>query len=254
MVIVLILAASAISLITGWFIRNQLLKRQVDKLQKQNDEIHSLHMNLQHELQTYRQKIYEFQVENKELATKLRTTEKSSEELGKQSDEKKKFKSEMAKLVAEKNELTEEITKYQNENFDLSEKINILTRDLELAQKQNKAMKQDTSIFRDQESKLQKEIAQLKGDIGRLKLALVERKRQDVKSGGQSVTDVPVPEFTAPDMPAGRSESQSTERFEPQLHSANSKKKPKEDTSSTGMRMLKEFEENLRKPKPKKDV
>ena len=120
--IVVIASASVISLVAGWFLRNQLLKRRVGKLQKQYDEIYSLHMNLQHEMQISRQKNFEQQMEIKDLSERFKTSTKTTVETEKYIQQINLIKAQNDKLTHEKNELLEEITKYQNENFDLSDK------------------------------------------------------------------------------------------------------------------------------------
>lgn len=55
----------------GWFVRHRILQRQFSQMRQRSDELQALQMNLQHELNSQRNKNLEFETEKQKLVKKI---------------------------------------------------------------------------------------------------------------------------------------------------------------------------------------
>ncbi|MBN1553072.1 hypothetical protein JW979_16470 [bacterium] len=276
-----------LSAIGGWVFRHKILNRQLIQTRRKLENLEAIQMNSQHEIMSLRQKSLENEELCSKLTSELEEY-RSEPMLLKDTDNAsgidETMEPQIEKLEKEINDLKSEKTTSQNriqtltrqleetkeENRELNKSIDQLKREsdelpLNESLDQNENIKKELNILRDKYDSAQERIEELNQKVEKLVsenrrilqeslnlkdskhqleqeltkvTALIAKKEQQIES--LLVSQAP------PEQKKSPRAMQSTEKFA----AKKKKSQKKEDVSSTGIRLLEAFAEELKNPKP----
>ncbi len=242
-------AIAVVFFVLGWFVKHKFLQWKIKKSTKELAERDAQILNLEHEIESSRQKVFE----SDSIRKKLEEAEKSAAA----------EKSRVEELLQRINTLEHETAQLTEQNQKLSEQIDGLRNDTsqieELFAENSRLKKRLASLKEQSEAQkkqrketllLTKENETLRAEIKRLKSLL---QSQDAIPGKTPPGKEKSKEISGAANLQGKrgAESQSTEKFGKRKKKSAPKQKKKlhSDTASTGIRMLEAFAEELRNPK-----
>jgi chromosome segregation ATPase len=227
----------------GWFLRHRLLQRALEQARKRLDEVHALLLNSQHEITANRHKLFEYEADNNRLQSKIKDVEQTKVDLDRHIQEIKSLKAQLASSQNDTISLENEIGRAQVENETFKKKHDTLSIECESLKKENDFTKDELQSLTAKFNAVQSELESLKRENAHLKMPSLDIQKQTSDATAAS------PESGT----TRRTQAQSTEKFAPKEQEDKKDNKPKEDITSTGMRILKEFEKELRLPKNRRD-
>jgi len=233
----------------GWLIRHSILQRQLTQTRKQRDELQLIQLNTQHELVTLRKSNIESDSFKKRLSSQGSDMEacKSDLESCIKSFEELKEKHKTVELDVE--DLNDQIAFLETERGALQEKNARLESRIESMDEETQRLKNQLEVAKSKEmlaASQQKEhelvaIGEPKSHSKRLSKREIEKLKKKVMMEVSTLNR------------KKRKQQKSTDRFA----SKSKRRKPDSDRiqkdilGSTGIRMLEEFEEELRNPDQK---